>query len=99
MTKIKMLVMGALMAGVVAGAAPALADETPYFNTEYGYQDNPRVEKRVSEPSLMKKHHHKKKHHKKMKKKHYYHRSHEAKMSNDTYPDDCIKPPCKGTTN
>ena len=100
MTKIKMLVMGALVAGFVAGVAPkAMADEGSALHNEYGYQNDRSVKKRVAEPSFMnkdapKKKHHKKKHHmkKKMMKK-------KAAMSHHNYPNECNKPPCNGTSN
>ena len=97
MTKIKMLVMGALVAGFVAGAAPAAkADETRALHSEYGYQNDRSVKKRVAEPKFMKKEHHKKKHHhkKKMKMK-----KKKAAMSHHNYPNECNKPPCNGTSN
>jgi hypothetical protein len=96
MTKIKMLVMGAMMAGFVAGAVPmAIADSTPALHSEYGYQNDRSVKKRVAEPKFMKKDHHKKKHHKKMKKKAKKH----AEARHHNYPNECNKPPCNGTSN
>ena len=96
MTKIKMLVMGALVAGFVAGVAPAAkADEGAALHNEYGYQNDRSVKKRVAEPKFLKKEHHKKKHYKKkmkMKKK-------KAAMSHHNYPNECNKPPCNGTSN
>lgn len=99
MTKIKMLVMGALVAGFVAGTAPAaMADEGSALHNEYGYQNDRSVKKRVAEPSFMQEKHHKKKHHhkKKMKKKMM---KKKAAMSHHNYPNECNKPPCNGTSN
>lgn len=97
MTKIKMLVMGALVAGFVAGVAPAAkADEGHALHNEYGYQNDRSVKKRVAEPSFMNEKHHKKKHHhkKKMKMK-----KKKAASSHHNYPNECNKPPCNGTSN
>lgn len=97
MTKIKMLVMGAMMAGFVAGAVPAMADHGPKMYSEYGYQNDHSVKKRVAEPKFMKKDHkkkHAKKHHKKMKKK-----MKKAEARHHNYPNECNKPPCNGTSN
>lgn len=98
MTKIKMLVMGALVAGFVAGTAPAMADEGSALHNEYGYQNDRSVKKRVAEPSFMKEKHHKKKHHhkKKMKKKMM---KKKAEARHHNYPNECNKPPCNGTSN
>ena len=95
MTKIKMLVMGAMMAGFVAGAVPAaIADSMPALHSEYGYQNDRSAKKLVAKPDMMKKKHHKKKHHKKMKKK-----MKKAAANHHNYPNECNKPPCRGTSN
>ncbi len=102
MTKIKMLVMGALVAGFVAGVAPrAMADEGSALYNEYGYQNDHSVKKRVAEPSFMANEHHMKKHHAKkhhMKKKKMKMKK-KAAMSHHNYPNECNKPPCNGTSN
>ncbi len=105
MTKIKMLVMGALMTGMVAVSAPASADHTVEHKTslhsEYGYQNDHSAKKMVAEPKMFKKEHHKKKHQMKknhMKKKKKMMKKH-AEASHHNYPNECNKPPCNGTSN